>query len=165
MEMKHDIVADAACSYNTIWSSSNKNYQSKIHLQHSQHELQLLAPQVPKMYLKEYENVSIICASITGLCDMTAPASHSDSGFLQSGQFISLVDRLMSDLFRKMARRNHCLPIQILGHRIVFVSGLPSEESYEYDDSELRNAKMSKDDSGHARNAIQMGLDLINTIK
>lgn len=163
-EMKYEIVADAARSFNGNCSSTKTDNQHKSYSQHPQEELQLLSPQLPKMYLKEYDNVSIVCANITGFWDnVSAAASHGESGFLQSSQLIKLVDRLMTDLYRKMAQRNHCLPVRLLGHRSYFVAGLPSEESYEFDNAEILKRKIG--DDGHARNAIQMGLDLINAIK
>lgn len=162
--MKYDIVADAARSYYIFCNSSNKDDQKKS--QHFQHELQSLTSQFPKTYMKEYDNVSIICACITGLWDnITVSASHGDFGFIQSRKFVALIDRLIADLFRKMALRNNCLPMQILGHRIVFVAGLPSEESYGCNVDEFKNSLKTKDGSENAKNAIQLGLDLINVIK
>lgn len=164
--MKYDIVADAARSFNLICSSSNDDYRHKPHLQRPQQELQLLTSQLPKMYTKEYDNVSIVCASITGFWDnVSAAASHGESGFLQSQQLILLVDKMMSDLYQRIAHRNHCIRIRLLGHRTFFVAGLPTEESYGFEDDEHKHARRTTDDDGHARNAIRMGLDLINAIK
>lgn len=163
--MKYAIVADAArFYYDGVYNSTKKDSPPKSHSEHPQEELQLLSSRSPKMYLKEYDNVSIVCANITGFWDnVSAAASHGESGFLQSRQLIEVVNRLMTDLYRKMALRNHCLPVRLLGNRTYFVAGLPSEESYEVDNVE--NAKRKSSDNGHARNAIQMGLDLINAIK
>lgn len=163
--MKYDIVADAARSFNLICNSSDDDYKHKPHLQRPQQELQLLTSQLPKMYIKEYDNVSIVCASITGFWDnVSAAASHGESGFLQSHKLILLVDKMMADLYQRIAHRNHCLRIRLLGHRTLFVAGLPTEESYGFEDDDHKNTR-TIDDDGHARNAIRMGLDLINAIK
>lgn len=118
------------------------------------------------MYLKEYENVSVVFANVTGFWD-NAPlvVSHGNSGSQTSIQLITLIDQLLANLFRKLAYRNRCLPIRLLGHRMYFIAGLPDEESYGYDDDEHKNGSWMMNDNGHARNAIQMGLDLIDAVK
>jgi len=164
--MKHDIVADAARSINTICSSNDNNHQDDAQLQSHQQEILLNTNNIPKMYLKEYENVSVVFANVTGFWD-NAPLIMSNNNSVPqiSTQLITLIDQLLANLFRKLAYRNRCLPIRLLGHRMYFISGLPDEESYGYDDDEHKNASWLMNDNGHARNAIQMGLDLIEAVK
>lgn len=164
--MKHDIVTDAARSFNSIHCSNDNSHRDNAQLQSHQQETLLKTYNMPKMYLKEYENVSIIFANVTGFWD-TVPLviSHDDSGSQTSNQFITLIDRLLANLFRKLAYRNRCLPIRLLGHRMYFISGLPDEETYGYYDDEHKNSGWMMKDNGHARNAIQMGLDLIDAVK
>lgn len=166
LEMKYDIVADASRSYNLICGLNNSDHQNESNIQRHQQELQLQTPQLPTMYLKEYENVSIVFANVTGFWNNTSSAAcHGEGGYNQSLNMITLVDRLLADLFRRVARRNNCIPIHLLGHRVYFVAGLPSEEGYEYDVDERKRTKNIVDNDDHAKNAIQMGLDLIDAIK
>lgn len=166
LEMKHDIVADAARSYNAIRSSNDNSHRDDVQLQRHQQEILLKIDNMPRMYLKEYENVSVVFANVTGFWD-NAPlvVSHDNSGPQTSMQVITLIDRLLANLFRKLAYRNRCLPIRLLGHRMYFIAGLPDEESYGYDDDGHKNGTWMMNDNGHARNAIQMGLDLIDAVK
>lgn len=162
--MKYDIVADAARSYYTISNSNDNDYETR--LQRSQQDIQLLIPKLPKMYLKEYENISVVYAKMSGFWYTTSSViCHGGSGSQSSRQVVTLIDRLFVNLFNGLARRNHCLPIRILGQRIVFVAGLPAEENYGYNNDECDNTKWMIDDNGHAKDAIRMGLDLINAIK
>lgn len=165
LEMKHDIVADAARSYNAIRSSNDNSHRDDVQLQRHQQEILLKIDNMPRMYLKEYENVSVVFANVTGFWD-NAPlvVSHDNSGPQTSMQVITLIDRLLANLFRKLAYRNRCLPIRLLGHRMYFIAGLPDEESYGYDDDGHKNGTWMMNDNGHARNAIQMGLDLIDAV-
>lgn len=164
-EMKYEIVTDAARSYNTIYGFHKKN-QNNTHLHQPHLELQLNTPHLPRMYLKEYENVTVVYANVTKFwSNASIVGSRSESGIPQSQQLITLIDRLFVNLFRGLARRNHCHAIRLLGHRIYFVAGLPPEESYDYSDEDFKNAKKTLNDNGHARNAIQLGLDLINAIE
>lgn len=166
LEMKHDIVADAARSFIAIRSSNDINHLDDVQQQRHQQEILLKNDNIPKMYLKEYENVSVVFANVTGFWD-NAPliVSHDNSGSQTSIQLITLIDRLLANLFRKLAYRNHCLPIRLLGHRMYFIAGLPDEEGYGYDDDGHKNGTWMKNDNGHANNAIKMGLDLINAVK
>ncbi|XP_025196837.1 uncharacterized protein LOC112595752 [Melanaphis sacchari] len=159
LEMKYNIVADAAHSLNTISQQDNAQLQS-----HQQEILQR-TNFMPKMFLKEYENVSVVFANVTGFWD-NAPliVSNNNSGSQISTELITLIDQLLANLFRKLAYRNRCLPIRLLGHRMYFIAGLPDEESFRYDDDEQKNASWLINDNGHARNAIQMGLDLIEAV-
>lgn len=161
--MKYDIVTDAARSYNIICGSNDDNPQSELHSLRPQQELKLQTLQLPKMYLKEYENVSVVFANLTGFWNNgPAVTCYGESGSQSSRQLITLIDRLMADLFCALARRNHCLPIRLLGHRLYFVAGLPAEEGYMHD---VKTAKWTMDADKHANNAIRLGLDLIDAIK
>lgn len=165
-EMKYDIVTDAARSYNIICGFKKSDPFNESNLQRHQLELPLQSPQHPKMYLKEYENISVVFANVTGFWDNTSSAAcHGEAGYNQSLNMVTLVDRLLADLFRRVARRNNCIPIHLLGHRVYFVAGLPSEEGYDYDDEVRKSTKYTADNDKHAKNAIQMGLDLIDAIK
>lgn len=167
LEMKHHIVADAARSFNTIFSSNVNSHQDNAQSQSHQQEIPLKINSImSKMYLKEYENVSVVFANVTGFWD-NAPLTNNNNNFgsQMSTQLITLIDQLLANLFRKLAYRNRCLPMRLLGHRMYFIAGLPDEESYGYDDDEHKNASWMMNDNGHARNAIQMGLDLIDAVK
>ncbi|VVC26042.1 Hypothetical protein CINCED_3A010240 [Cinara cedri] len=162
LEMKNDILADAARSYYYYSNSNDKDYKHELHLQMPQ-DMQLLIPMNPKMYLKEYENVSVVYAKMSGFWYNTLPVvCHGGASSQSSRQVITLIDQLFVNLFNGLAHRNHCLPICLLGQRIVFVAGLPAEESYINDDDAYDNSKWK--DTRHAKDAIQMGLDLINAI-
>jgi len=164
--MKHDIVTDAARSFNTIHCSNDENLRDNAKLKGHQQEILLKTYNMPKMYLKEYENVTVVFANVTGFWDnVPLVMSHDNSGSQTSIQLITLIDRLLANLFRKLAYRNRCLPIRLLGHRMYFISGLPDEEWYGYGDDECKNSSWMMNDNGHARNAIQMGLDLIDAVK
>lgn len=165
LEMKHDIVTDAARSFNATRGSNDSNFRDDVQQQNHHQELLLKNNSMPRMYLKEYENVSVVFANVTGFWD-NAPlvVSHGNSGSQTSIQLITLIDQLLANLFRKLAYRNRCLPIRLLGHRMYFIAGLPDEESYGYDDDEHKNGSWMMNDNGHARNAIQMGLDLIDAV-
>lgn len=166
LEMKHDIVADAARFYSTIRSTNYNSHQDESQLHSHQQEILLKTNKMPKMYLKEYENVSVVFANVTGFWDnASAGVSHNNSGSQSSIQLITLIDRLLANLFRKLAYRNRCLPLRLLGHRMYFIAGLPDEESYGYYNNEHKNTSWMNDDNGHARNAIQLGLDLIDAVK
>lgn len=167
MEMKHDIVSDAANSYNLISGSSNDKHHNELNFQQTRQELQLQISRQPKMYLKEYDNISVVYVNVIKFWDNLTEVTcrgESDSDSQSSCRRIKLIDRLLS-LFRTLARRNHCLPMRLLGHRMYFVAGLPVEEGYGFYDDEIKNARWTLKENGHARDAIQLGLDLVNAIK
>lgn len=166
-EMKYDIVADAVHSYKvTCGSSDDDDYQNDQHLERLRQELQIQDSQISKMYLKEYCNVSVVCASVIGFWDnVSAAVCHSEMGSESSRQLTMLIDKLMVDLFGRLARRNGCITIRVVGNQVYFIAGLPAEECYEYDNYECNNTKWSPHHNGHAKNAIQMGLDLIDAVK
>jgi len=168
-EMKYDIVTDAARSRNNVTCSSNdEDYQNDPHLQRLRQELQLhTSPQLPKIYMKEYSDVSVVCANVTGFWENASDiAFHNETDSQQSRQLTELIDKLMVDLFNRLARRNGCVMTRLLGNRIFFVAGLPAEEHYGLDDDECNvTSRQLTDDVGHAKNAVQLGLDLIDTVK
>lgn len=166
LEMKHDIVADAARSFNAIRSSNDNSHRYDVQIQRYQQEILLKTDNIPRMYLKEYENVSVVFANVTGFWDnVPLVVTHDNPGTQSSIQLVTLIDRLLANLFRKLAYRNCCLPIRLLGHRMYFISGLPDEESYGYDDGGHKNGTWMMNNNGHARNSIQLGLDLIDAVK
>lgn len=164
MEMKYDIVSDAANSYNLICGSSNDNHPNKLNSQPTRQELQLQISRQPKMYLKEYDNISVVYVNVIKFWDNLTEVTCRESDSQSSRQQIKLIDRLLS-LFRTLAYRNHCLPMRLVGHRMYFVAGLPVEEGYGYYDNEIKNTRWTMEENGHAKDAIQLGLDLVNAIK
>lgn len=162
-EMKYDIVTDAARSYNIICGTNDDNLQSELNSLRPQQELKLQTLQLPRMYLKEYEDVSVVFANLTGFWNNgSAIACYGETSSQSSRQLITLIDRLMVDLFCTLARRNNCLPIRLLGHRLYFVAGLPADECYMHDE---KNDRWTMDAEKHASNAIRLGLDLIDAVK
>jgi len=117
--------------------------------------------------MKEYSDVSVVCANVTGFWENASEiAFHNEINSQQSRQLTELIDKLMVDLFDRLARRNSCITTRLLSNRIFFVAGLPAEEHYGFDDDECNvNTRQSTEDSGHAKNAVQLGLDLIDNVK
>ena len=91
-----------------------------------------------KLYVKKYDNVSILYADIVNSMLLTSKLSANE-----------LVETLneMFGSFDECADRNHCLRIKLLGDCYYCVSGLP------------------KFDAQHALNCVRMGLDMIDIIK
>ncbi len=91
-----------------------------------------------KLYVKKYDNVSILYADIVNSMLLTSKLSANE-----------LVETLndMFGSFDECADKNNCLRIKLLGDCYYCVSGLP------------------KYDSQHALNCIRMGLDMIDIIK
>ncbi|CAG5097000.1 Oidioi.mRNA.OKI2018_I69.XSR.g14885.t2.cds [Oikopleura dioica] len=93
--------------------------------------------QFHKIYIQRHDNVSIIYADIVGFTKFADQVSPDD------------LVRTLHELFvrfDKLANENHCLRIKLLGDCYYCVSGLPE----------------SRPD--HATCAVQMGLDMIETI-
>lgn len=91
-----------------------------------------------KLYVKKYDNVSILYADIVNSMILTSSLSPND-----------LVETL-NDLFGRFdetAEQRNCTRIKLLGDCYYCVSGLP------------------KFDPKHALNCINMGLDMIDTIR
>jgi len=93
--------------------------------------------QFHKIYIQKHENVSILFADIVGFTNLSSQCSAQD------------LVRLLNELFGRfdqLANDNRCLRIKILGDCYYCVSGLPEP---------------CRD---HARNAVEMGLDMIDAI-
>merc|ERR1719516_71795 len=93
--------------------------------------------QFHKIYIRKHENVSILFADIVGFTNLSSQCSAQD------------LVRLLNELFGRfdqLANDNRCLRIKILGDCYYCVSGLP---------------EACRD---HARNAVEMGLDMIDAI-
>jgi len=93
--------------------------------------------QFHKIYIQKHENVSILFADIVGFTNLSSQCSSQD------------LVRLLNELFGRfdqLANDNRCLRIKILGDCYYCVSGLPEP---------------CRD---HARNAVEMGLDMIDAI-
>ncbi|XP_059084540.1 Ca(2+)/calmodulin-responsive adenylate cyclase-like isoform X4 [Tigriopus californicus] len=93
--------------------------------------------QFHKIYIQRHENVSILFADIVGFTVLSSQCSAQE------------LVRLLNELFGRfdqLANANNCLRIKILGDCYYCVSGLP-EACPE-----------------HARNCVEMGLDMIDAI-
>ncbi|XP_054165902.1 adenylate cyclase type 2-like [Oppia nitens] len=106
----------------------------------SQIARQELIPMRPfnKLYVKKYENVSILYADIVNSMILTASLSAND--------LVETLNELFGR-FDESAERNHCLRIKLLGDCYYCVSGLPDY------------------DPNHAINCVQMGLEMIRIIR
>ncbi|GAB6028424.1 hypothetical protein CHUAL_002584 [Chamberlinius hualienensis] len=94
--------------------------------------------QFTKIYIRRFENVSILFADIKGFTEL---ASHCSAQELV---------KVLNDLFARfdrLAEENHCLRIKLLGDCYYCVSGLPEAR---------------KD---HAQCCVEMGLNMIKAIK
>ncbi|XP_040577884.1 adenylate cyclase type 1 isoform X2 [Lepeophtheirus salmonis] len=97
-----------------------------------------VAGQFHKIYIQRHENVSILFADIVGFTVLSSQCSAQE------------LVRLLNELFGRfdqLANQHNCLRIKILGDCYYCVSGLP-ESCYE-----------------HARNCVEMGLDMIEAIR
>nr|XP_027197802.1 Ca(2+)/calmodulin-responsive adenylate cyclase-like [Dermatophagoides pteronyssinus] len=93
--------------------------------------------QFHKIYIQKHENVSIVFADIVGFTVLASQCTAQE------------LIRLLNELFGRfdqLANDNHCLRIKILGDCYYCVSGLPEPRS------------------DHAHCAVEMGLDMIDTI-
>lgn len=93
--------------------------------------------QFHKIYIQKHENVSIVFADIVGFTVLASQCTAQE------------LVRLLNELFGRfdqLANDNHCLRIKILGDCYYCVSGLPDPRS------------------DHAHCAVEMGLDMIDTI-
>ncbi|KAH7645383.1 ca/calmodulin-responsive adenylate cyclase-like [Dermatophagoides farinae] len=93
--------------------------------------------QFHKIYIQKHENVSIVFADIVGFTVLASQCTAQE------------LVRLLNELFGRfdqLANDNHCLRIKILGDCYYCVSGLPDPRS------------------DHANCAVEMGLDMIDTI-
>lgn len=93
--------------------------------------------QFHKIYIQRHENVSILFADIVGFTVLSSQCTAQE------------LVRLLNELFGRfdqLANDNHCLRIKILGDCYYCVSGLPEPCN------------------DHARNCVEMGLDMIDAI-
>ncbi|KPM06406.1 Rutabaga-like protein [Sarcoptes scabiei] len=93
--------------------------------------------QFHKIYIQKHEDVSIVFADIVGFTVLASQCTAQE------------LVRLLNELFGRfdqLANDNHCLRIKILGDCYYCVSGLPEPRS------------------DHAKCAVEMGLDMIDTI-
>ncbi|TSY83949.1 Adenylate cyclase type 2 [Bagarius yarrelli] len=94
-------------------------------------------PNFHNLYVKQHKNVSILYADIVGF---TALAS-----LCTPEELVVILNKLFGK-FDDIAKRNECLRIKILGDCYYCVSGLPDPIPH------------------HARNCVQMGLDMCTSI-
>ncbi|WAQ95151.1 ADCY1-like protein [Mya arenaria] len=90
-----------------------------------------------KIYIKNYDPVSILFADIVGFTNLS---SHCSAGHL-----VQILNQLFYE-FDVLAEKNHCTRIKILGDCYYCVSGLPEAQEH------------------HARCCVEMGMDMIDHI-
>ncbi|XP_022249893.1 Ca(2+)/calmodulin-responsive adenylate cyclase-like isoform X2 [Limulus polyphemus] len=93
--------------------------------------------QFHKIYIQQYENVSILFADIVGFTMLASQCTAQE--------LVILLNELFGR-FDQLANDNHCLRIKILGDCYYCVSGLPESRV------------------DHALCAVEMGLDMIDAI-
>uniref|UniRef100_A0AAY4B6C4 Adenylate cyclase type 8 n=1 Tax=Denticeps clupeoides TaxID=299321 RepID=A0AAY4B6C4_9TELE len=101
-------------------------------------EDELLSQQFHKIYIHQYTDVSILFADIKGFTSLSMTMSAQE------------LVRTLNELFGRfdrLAEDHHCMRIKILGDCYYCVSGVPEPER------------------AHARCCVEMGLDMINTIR
>ena len=111
-------------------------------------------------YIESHKNVTILFADICGFTPLTEKFTTKT---IVDGKEV-IVDRIedlvatLNDLFGKFdeaADRNQCLRIKILGDCYYCINGLPIPDK---DGKDVKDAK-------HARNSIEMGLEMISMIR
>ena len=111
-------------------------------------------------YIESHKNVTILFADICGFTPLTEKFTTRT---IVDGKEV-IVDRIedlvatLNDLFGKFdeaADRNQCLRIKILGDCYYCINGLPIPDK---DGKDVKDAK-------HARNSIEMGLEMISMIR
>ncbi|OTF83683.1 adenylyl cyclase-like protein, partial [Euroglyphus maynei] len=90
-----------------------------------------------KLYIKKYDNVSILFADIVNSVALTES--------LNANELVETLDNMFGT-FDKFADKNNCLRIKLLGDCYYCVSGLPIP------------------DTNHALNCVRMGIDMIKVI-
>ena len=112
-------------------------------------------------YIESHKDVTILFADICGFTPLTEKFTTRTIG--PDGKEV-IVDRIedlvatLNDLFGKFdeaAERNQCLRIKILGDCYYCINGLPIPDK---DGKDVKDAK-------HARNSIEMGLQMISMIR
>ncbi|KAF5901909.1 adenylate cyclase type 4-like, partial [Clarias magur] len=95
------------------------------------------APNFHNLYVKQHRNVSILYADIVGFTSLASACTPEE--------LVVVLNKLFGK-FDDLAKKNGCLRIKILGDCYYCVSGLPDPIPH------------------HARNCVQMGLDMCTAI-
>ncbi|KAM9703155.1 adenylate cyclase type 8 isoform 2-T3 [Menidia menidia] len=91
-----------------------------------------------KIYIHQYKNVSILFADIKGFTQLSIN--------LSAQELVRTLNELFGR-FDRLAEEHHCLRIKLLGDCYYCVSGVPEPQQ------------------AHARYCVEMGLDMISTIR
>uniref|UniRef100_A0AAR2LYS3 adenylate cyclase n=1 Tax=Pygocentrus nattereri TaxID=42514 RepID=A0AAR2LYS3_PYGNA len=94
-------------------------------------------PNFHSLYIKQHKDVSILYADIVGFTSLASTCTPEE--------LVAVLNKLFGR-FDDIAKKNECLRIKILGDCYYCVSGLPDSIPH------------------HARNCVQMGLDMCNAI-
>ncbi|XP_073763900.1 adenylate cyclase type 2 [Danio rerio] len=94
-------------------------------------------PNFHSLYVKQHRNVSILYADIVGFTHLSSTCTPEE--------LVAVLNKLFGR-FDDIAKKNDCLRIKILGDCYYCVSGLPDRKNQ------------------HARNCVQMGLDMCTAI-
>uniref|UniRef100_A0A3Q4HHG4 adenylate cyclase n=1 Tax=Neolamprologus brichardi TaxID=32507 RepID=A0A3Q4HHG4_NEOBR len=97
-----------------------------------------LQHQFHRIYIHRYENVSILFADVKGFTNLSTT--------LSAQELVRMLNELFAR-FDRLAHEHHCLRIKILGDCYYCVSGLPEPRP------------------DHAHCCVEMGLDMIKTIR
>uniref|UniRef100_A0A9J7YX75 Adenylate cyclase type 4 n=1 Tax=Cyprinus carpio carpio TaxID=630221 RepID=A0A9J7YX75_CYPCA len=94
-------------------------------------------PNFHSLYIRQHKDISILYADIVGFTHLSSTCT--------SEELVAVLNKLFGR-FDDIAKKNGCLRIKILGDCYYCVSGLPDPISH------------------HARNCVQMGLDMCSAI-
>ncbi|XP_039524872.1 adenylate cyclase type 4 [Pimephales promelas] len=94
-------------------------------------------PNFYSLYIRQHRDISILYADIVGFTHLSSTCTPEE--------LVAVLNKLFGR-FDDIAKKNGCLRIKILGDCYYCVSGLPDPISH------------------HARNCVQMGLDMCNAI-
>uniref|UniRef100_A0A4W4EJY5 adenylate cyclase n=1 Tax=Electrophorus electricus TaxID=8005 RepID=A0A4W4EJY5_ELEEL len=94
-------------------------------------------PNFHSLYIKQHKDVSILYADIVGFTNLASSCTPEE--------IVAVLNKLFGK-FDEIAKKNGCLRIKILGDCYYCVSGLPDSIPH------------------HARNCVQMGLDMCTAI-
>ncbi|KAL0189857.1 hypothetical protein M9458_016956, partial [Cirrhinus mrigala] len=94
-------------------------------------------PNFHSLYVRQHKDVSILYADIVGFTHLSSTCTPEE--------LVAVLNKLFGR-FDDIAKKNGCLRIKILGDCYYCVSGLPDPISL------------------HARNCVQMGLDMCTAI-
>uniref|UniRef100_A0A673HQ82 adenylate cyclase n=1 Tax=Sinocyclocheilus rhinocerous TaxID=307959 RepID=A0A673HQ82_9TELE len=95
-------------------------------------------PNFHSLYIRQHRDISILYADIVGFTHLSSTCTPEE--------LVAVLNKLFGR-FDDIAKKNGCLRIKILGDCYYCVSGLPDPISH------------------HARNCVQMGLDMCTAIK